>query len=106
MVVDCHIHMALDGGYWKDALAPDDVEFVKMGSETFTNQRFDQLVKGDAYETAATAGTRANGQASWRKSTASATARRFFRFTARDTTEASSDAALRRLMTSARLFPR
>ena len=35
---------------WKDALAPDDVKFVKMGSETFTNQRFDQLVKGDAYE--------------------------------------------------------
>ena len=33
---------------WKDALAPDDVKFVKMGSETFTNQRFDQLVKGDA----------------------------------------------------------
>ena len=21
MAVDCHIHMALDGGYWKDALA-------------------------------------------------------------------------------------
>lgn len=35
---------------WKDALAPDDVKFVKMGSETFTDQRFDQLVKGDAYE--------------------------------------------------------
>ena len=35
---------------WKDALAPDDVKFIKMGSETFTNQRFDQLVKGDAYE--------------------------------------------------------
>ena len=35
---------------WKDALAPDDVKFVKMGSETFTDQRFDKLVKGDAYE--------------------------------------------------------
>ncbi|MDE8685651.1 hypothetical protein P0G11_14080, partial [Adlercreutzia rubneri] len=35
---------------WKGSLAPDDVKFGKMGSETFTNQRFDQLVKGDAYE--------------------------------------------------------
>ena len=26
---------------WKDALAPDDVKFVKMGSETFTDQRFE-----------------------------------------------------------------
>lgn len=35
---------------WKDALAPDNVKFIKMGSETFTDQRFDKLVKGDAYE--------------------------------------------------------
>lgn len=34
----------------KDALKPDDVKFIKMGSETFTDQRFDKLVKGDAYE--------------------------------------------------------
>lgn len=35
---------------WSEALAPDDVEFIKMGSETFENQRFDKLVEGDAYE--------------------------------------------------------
>lgn len=35
---------------WKDALAPDDVEFLKIGSETFKNQYFDKLIKGDAYE--------------------------------------------------------
>ena len=30
--------------------APQDVEFTKLGSETFTNQRFDKLIVGDAYE--------------------------------------------------------
>jgi predicted RecA/RadA family phage recombinase len=35
---------------WHDALAPDDVEFIKIASETFDNQRFDALIKGDAYE--------------------------------------------------------
>ena len=35
---------------WTDALAPDDVEFVKLGSETIKDQRFDSLVMGDAYE--------------------------------------------------------
>lgn len=35
---------------WKDALAPKDVKFTKLGSEVFTNQRFDALIKGDAYE--------------------------------------------------------
>ena len=35
---------------WTDALAPEDVTFTKLGSETFTNQRFDALIKGDAYE--------------------------------------------------------
>lgn len=40
----------LSADNWKDALKPDDVKFVKMGSETFTDQRFDKLVKGDAYE--------------------------------------------------------
>ena len=30
---------------WKDALAPDDVKFVKMGSETFTDQRFDKRLR-------------------------------------------------------------
>lgn len=35
---------------WSEALAPDDVDFIKMGSETFTDQRFDALIKGDAYE--------------------------------------------------------
>ena len=50
MAVDCHIHMALDGGYWKDALArhkeaPDEAfirktleqfEFERGGEHTFT----------------------------------------------------------------------
>lgn len=35
---------------WGEALAPQDVEFTKLGSETFTNQRFDKLIVGDAYE--------------------------------------------------------
>lgn len=35
---------------WTDALAPEGVEFIKLGSETFENQRYDSLVKGDAYE--------------------------------------------------------
>lgn len=35
---------------WHDALAPDDVEFIKIASETFDDQRFDALIKGDAYE--------------------------------------------------------
>lgn len=35
---------------WSEALAPEDVEFVKMGSQTFDNQRFDALIQGDAYE--------------------------------------------------------
>lgn len=35
---------------WTDALAPEGVEFIKLGSETFENQRFDSLVRGDAYE--------------------------------------------------------
>ena len=47
MAVDCHIHMALDGGYWKDALARHK----------------------DAPE-AATAGTPESTPASWRENTA------------------------------------
>ena len=35
---------------WGEALAPDDVRFTKMGSQTFTGQPFDSLVEGDAYE--------------------------------------------------------
>lgn len=35
---------------WAGALAPEDVTFTKLGSEVFTNQRFDKLIKGDAYE--------------------------------------------------------
>ena len=30
----------LSADTWSEALAPDDVEFIKMGSETFDNQRF------------------------------------------------------------------
>ena len=40
----------LEANNWHDALAPDDVHFYKMGSETFDNQRFDKLIEGDAYE--------------------------------------------------------
>lgn len=40
----------LSADTWSEALAPDDVEFFKMGSEKFANQRFDKLVEGDAYE--------------------------------------------------------
>lgn len=40
----------LQADNWTDALAPEGVEFTKMGSETFKDQRFDELVKGDAYE--------------------------------------------------------
>lgn len=40
----------LTAGTWSEALAPEEVTFTKMGSETFTNQRFDALIKGDAYE--------------------------------------------------------
>lgn len=40
----------LDADTWSEALAPDDVKFYKMGSETFENHRFDELVEGDAYE--------------------------------------------------------
>lgn len=35
---------------WTDALKPEGVEFIKMGSETFEDQRFDSIVRGDAYE--------------------------------------------------------
>lgn len=40
----------LSADNWHDALAPDDVEFIKIASETFDDQRFDALIKGDAYE--------------------------------------------------------
>lgn len=40
----------LTANTWSEALAPEEVTFTKMGSETFTNQRFDALIKGDAYE--------------------------------------------------------
>lgn len=35
---------------WTEALSPDDVEFIKFGSETFDNQPFGALVEADAYE--------------------------------------------------------
>lgn len=35
---------------WSGALAPEGVRFIKLGSETFTDVRYDQLVEGDAYE--------------------------------------------------------
>lgn len=44
------VNANLTADNWTDALAPNDVEFIKMGSETFTDQPFDELVKGDAYE--------------------------------------------------------
>lgn len=44
------VNADLSADNWKDALKPDDVKFIKMGSETFTDQRFDKLVKGDAQD--------------------------------------------------------
>lgn len=35
---------------WDDALGTGDIEFLKLGSQSFDHQRFDSLVKGDAYE--------------------------------------------------------
>ncbi len=50
MVVDCHIHMALDGGYWKDALArhkeaPDE-QFIRKTLETYKRLGFTYLRDG------------------------------------------------------------
>ena len=50
MVVDCHIHMALDGGYWKDALArhkeaPDEA-FIRKTLETYKRLGFTYLRDG------------------------------------------------------------
>ncbi len=35
---------------WSEALAPDKVEFHKLGSEVVENQPYGELVEGDAYE--------------------------------------------------------
>ena len=50
MAVDCHIHMALDGGYWKDALArhkdaPDEA-FIRKTLETYRKLGFTYLRDG------------------------------------------------------------
>ena len=50
MTVDCHIHMALDGGYWKDALArhkeaPDEA-FIRKTLETYKRLGFTYLRDG------------------------------------------------------------
>ena len=50
MAVDCHIHMALDGGYWKDALArhkeaPDE-QFIRKTLETYKSLGFTYLRDG------------------------------------------------------------
>ena len=50
MAVDCHIHMALDGGYWKDALArhkeaPDE-QFIQKTLETYKSLGFTYLRDG------------------------------------------------------------
>ena len=50
MAVDCHIHMALDGGYWKDALArhkdaPDEC-FIRKTLERYQKQGFTYLRDG------------------------------------------------------------
>lgn len=69
MAVDCHIHMALDGGYWKDALARH-----KEAPTSNSSEKRLKRIKASAlpiFETAATAGTRANGRANWRKNTVS-----------------------------------
>lgn len=50
MAVDCHIHMALDGGYWKDSLArhkeaPDE-QFIRKTLETYKSLGFTYLRDG------------------------------------------------------------
>ena len=50
MAVDCHIHMALDGGYWRDALkrhmdAPDE-RFIRETLERYRKQGFTYLRDG------------------------------------------------------------
>ena len=50
MAVDCHIHMALDGGYWRDALkrhmdAPDE-HFIRETLERYQKQGFTYLRDG------------------------------------------------------------
>ena len=50
MAVDCHIHMALDGGYWRDALkrhmdAPDE-RFIRETLERYQKQGFTYLRDG------------------------------------------------------------
>ncbi|WP_165062125.1 hypothetical protein [Adlercreutzia sp. ZJ154] len=40
----------LSADTWAGALASGNVKFYKIGSETFTGQRFDALIDGDAYE--------------------------------------------------------
>lgn len=40
----------LSADTWDEALEPEDVEFVKFGSEVFENQPYGELVEGDAYE--------------------------------------------------------
>ena len=104
MVVDCHIHMALDGGYWKDALArhkeaPDE-QFIRKTLETYKSLGFTYLRDGgDRWD----AGKRASELApeyGIRYRTP------VFPIYRKGHSEALSDAASKRLMTSARLFPR
>lgn len=50
MAVDCHIHMALDGGYWKDALAkhkdaPDE-SFIRKTLKAYQKLGFTYLRDG------------------------------------------------------------
>lgn len=40
----------LSADSWEGALGTGEIEFLKMGSQNFEHQRFDSLVKGDAYE--------------------------------------------------------
>lgn len=40
----------LNADSWSEALAPEEVEFHKLGSEVIENQPYGELVEGDAYE--------------------------------------------------------
>ena len=76
MAVDCHIHMALDGGYWKTALArhknaPDEA-FIRKTLETYKTLGFTYLRDGGDRWNAGKGTTEALSGAALKRSTISA----------------------------------
>ena len=103
-MVDCHIHMVLDGVNWKDAIA----RHKAAPQEALIRQTLGhyQALGFPICATAATAGARAIWPRSWPRNTAYATGRRASRFIKPDITAALSDAALTGLPNTVRLFAR